>query len=71
LWLFIFELPPAGMMFLTILNTYIAQNVEHDVAFQASMRTLGERACDCQQRVFARIQLNQINIQRHSPMFVN
>jgi hypothetical protein len=59
------------MMFLTILTTYIAQNVEQDVAFQASMRTLAERVCDCQQRVFARIQLNQIKLQRHAPMFVN
>ena len=51
-------------MFLTILTTYIAQNVEHDVAFQASMRALGESVCDCQQHVFARIQRNQTNTQR-------
>jgi len=54
LWLFIFELPPAGMMSFTILITFSAQLVELGCAIQASMRTLVESVRHRQHRVFVR-----------------
>jgi hypothetical protein len=54
-----FELPPVGMMPLTILITFITQVSECEHAIQASMRASVARVCNCLHRVLASTQLLQ------------